>query len=1531
MDSYSDEEFEDAVSPSSSSHSSPQVASKSELESLQSLLDKARSTFFDLKENLGSMDTTNLETESIPSPVQKEAQNRFALVTPSPRKYDRDSWIKASRGEGQERKWTKEDEVQTSTKAADPAPGLSTHVTVIRKKAPAVSFAPPKHVEKVVPKVPPKKKPITKKGKREERDARIAARREIREHDPALEGKMTAWRRASTDFREPPPGHNNVNLRGTSFAPPPDVDKILPRDRPVREPITKKGKRLAQQAKDGVTPEETLYTVEPIDTAEFTKRPQAAKFGTSKRSCIPQAFSEKPWHKKMEDILALGPGTDLKPEVAQRALQKRVLGGVIATTGRDTKKANEDPPPDPIFVDSDRAFSNLSKFGRTTQDVKIMKPATVKKTTPVYPRGQTPGPGAYIKVGDVSQATEKRVTKHEMRKESAAILRERKAAGVGIGPGYYEVEKAEKIVQANTAGGVVVFSKAGTSEPQAEVKSWPEPMKVDLDASDSSYEIALEDMSSSSEEEEGKWNSSDDDSSVSSDSDSEPSYSSDCSRSSSSFSSRKRRRNRKDNDRNRNHSKKKMKSRQRSVQNAPLTHDSQSTRSDTSYMESRRRRRDRMMGRGAGVDTETETEAAKEESNVKEGQIRKVAYGVFKAFFKKATDIPSGWRQLAVEECSKRKREILDAIGEAEVYHLVNGRIRGTLHGGSVDSGQFDTFGVKKKFTQKQEQQEDNNKDGRRRGDPWNDDSSNSNSSYSYSLANTSVSSAVAKKKQKELDDRDNMGWILLTTTSEVGIGGSQKKSLSGYSFAPKRGAGVTWKNRKILAHRKALTVQEKTIGAGFYDVKFQAVEKNVKGVPAFERAALAKKKEEERQKSNANLAVRRAQDILAEQSRAEYLNTQLPKKWVPESEDDDNVMGISKPVFSYKEPTPLPRQAVEKKKLDEMAEAARQTYLSTQMPKDWTVQQLPPEQQRLYKNIGRDSVVVKEDVDGIMIPKRVAFTEDLSALKSPTGAERGPGKYDPYKAEEFDPEKDMMRESVMALATGRNDAAGPFGERPENAVVAEMEDFGGMEGDRLLLDVAEAQLKLRESVKGGVIGVAGVDDVLDDDGDAAREGDELILDVEGVNRFGKLKVPAAVDFVKMQGRPSSAWEDETRGVEAEDFDVDGDNLILNVPSALSKLDKKIPNIVIGESKRWASPSKGDEGGDALTLSPHLTPVRERAVVGFVRDFSKMPGRDDLNDDSELLFNADPDGSDIMKWIADARAEADRNISEVIQGGKVVGKSRPVTLVDMGKSKTERFNSNADIESSKSEINPNWKVGMTDRNKVLVNMSKENGRPSSENKDYLDDVGVEVEGGGAGGRDGDRLVLGIKDSATRFKGPMVGDSISKQSSRWNSDKNNNNEEGEGPEISTLVNTTRYGAVRQKLIVDMSNQLGRRSDNETCNDDLGVVYGQVSEGGSNLILSPHPSVVLPRKGKGVPVISRSLREKVEYEKIEKGYEERKERRIKIDEKKKRREERREKKRKEDRTKEQIKRDLEYIEKEKVKEVGAMLEGVDLSGL
>ena len=39
---------------------------------------------------------------------------------------------------------------------------------------------------------------------------------------------------------------NNVDLHGVSFAPPSNIDKVVPRDPKPKEPITKRGKRLAE-------------------------------------------------------------------------------------------------------------------------------------------------------------------------------------------------------------------------------------------------------------------------------------------------------------------------------------------------------------------------------------------------------------------------------------------------------------------------------------------------------------------------------------------------------------------------------------------------------------------------------------------------------------------------------------------------------------------------------------------------------------------------------------------------------------------------------------------------------------------------------------------------------------------------------------------------------------------------------------------------------------------------------------------------------------------------------------------------------------------------------------------------------------------------------------------------------------------------------------------------------------------------------------------------------------------------------------
>ena len=158
MSDYSDDDDFEEPAPSLSSATTIDVADPSDLQSLAAMMYKARAQMNEFKMGLDTIDISNLETESIATPEALPPPTR--LVTPStppPRYADRSSWIKASRGEGQETRQEVEQEGDSETKQRDPAPGLSTHVTVIRKRAPSVSFAPPKHVEKVVPKVPPPK------------------------------------------------------------------------------------------------------------------------------------------------------------------------------------------------------------------------------------------------------------------------------------------------------------------------------------------------------------------------------------------------------------------------------------------------------------------------------------------------------------------------------------------------------------------------------------------------------------------------------------------------------------------------------------------------------------------------------------------------------------------------------------------------------------------------------------------------------------------------------------------------------------------------------------------------------------------------------------------------------------------------------------------------------------------------------------------------------------------------------------------------------------------------------------------------------------------------------------------------------------------------------------------------------------------------------------------------------------------------------------------------------------------------------
>ena len=129
---------------------------------------------------------------------------------------------------------------------------------------------------------------------------------------------------------------------------------------------------------------------------------------------------------------------------------------------------------------------------------------------------------------------------------------------------------------------------------------------------------------------------------------------------------------------------------------------------------------------------------------------------------------------------------------------------------------------------------------------------------------------------------------------------------------------------------------------------------------------------------------------------------------------------------------------------------------------------------------------------------------------------------------------------------------------------------------------------------------------------------------------------------------------------------------------------------------------------------------------------------------------------------------------------------------------------------------------------------------------------------------------------------------------------------------------------------MKNQSGRYDgEMKKGSDDMGVPYGE-TEGG-NLILSPHPSVVLPRQA-GTAVIKQSLREKREQEKVERGFEERRKVREALDVKRRERKEREEKRKERARVKAAAK-EKEEKEKEKEKEKGEadlekMMGGLDL---
>ena len=304
MSDYSDDEF-DIESPPPS----PEVQNKvmdvpiiSPDAPIGDLLALAKASMRGLQSELVQFDTSNLDDASLPSLSTSKNQGsekgnkNSRLISPDPpmKPLRRDTWISATRGCGAETQQPK-DSSQT-TRSPPLAPGLSTEITKIRKKnAPAVSFAPPKHVERGVPKKVPPRKPVTKKSRRE-----ALARSKFHclrpsDVDPVLQGRISRWG-GDAVVEKAKIESNDVDLNGVSFAPPSAVDRVEVRERREKEPVTKRGKRIKEEREKGINREDEnngLFEFVPIDTAEFTRRPQGGKFGGAKRECLPVRFKDK--------------------------------------------------------------------------------------------------------------------------------------------------------------------------------------------------------------------------------------------------------------------------------------------------------------------------------------------------------------------------------------------------------------------------------------------------------------------------------------------------------------------------------------------------------------------------------------------------------------------------------------------------------------------------------------------------------------------------------------------------------------------------------------------------------------------------------------------------------------------------------------------------------------------------------------------------------------------------------------------------------------------------------------------------------------------------------------------------------------------------------------------------------------------------------------------------------------------------------------------------------------------------------------
>ena len=331
-------------------------------------------------------------------------------------------------------------------------------------------------------------------------------------------------------------------------------------------------------------------------------------------------------------------------------------------------------------VSNERAFSNLSKFRPTVKNVRIMGSVRGERKETHRIDTAVPGPGAYVKVdlgkggrGGKGMEGVGGKRKHEMRPESAAIMRDRKAAGIGIGPGYYQVEKAE-VARRGGGKGVVMPKREGGGEREVGKDKIREGGE-----DEGEWKIKVEKA--------GEWGSSSEDGSGS-DSGSDSwggSFGG-----SSSGSSRSGRRGKRKREGKRRRMERKRRERKRRMMKY-LDEDERCKPNNDgdsdSWSESESESESEDDGRGKGENMKKKSKKTTT-AMFKEGVVSKLIYGVYKGFFSLSSSIPSGWRRITYEEAQKRRSELVRAMEGEEVYHLEDGRIMGKERGGKVENGE---------------------------------------------------------------------------------------------------------------------------------------------------------------------------------------------------------------------------------------------------------------------------------------------------------------------------------------------------------------------------------------------------------------------------------------------------------------------------------------------------------------------------------------------------------------------------------------------------------------------------------------------------------------------------------------------------------------------------------------------------------------------------------------------------------------------------------------------------------------------------